>query len=110
MLIRLSTQSKGPKIMTKLFAAFALAATISAPALAQEASPERSFTRDGVTYVYTATKVGDTTVLAGRASPVGGPFKLTVRGKQVNGRAGGVPVSFAVDRPLARSATTLAAR
>jgi hypothetical protein len=84
--------------------------TISAPAFTQEASPERSFTREGITYVYTATKVGDTTVLAGRASPVGGPFKLTVRGKQVNGRAGGVPVSFAVDRPLVRSATTLAAR
>jgi hypothetical protein len=96
--------------MTKLFAAIALAATVAAPALAQEVSPERSFTRDGITYVYTATKVGDTTVLAGRASPVGGPFKLTVRGKHVNGRAGGVPVSFATDYPLVPATTTLAAR
>ena len=96
--------------MTKLFSAIALAATVAMPAFAEEA-PNRNFTRDGITYVYTATTTGDATVLAGRAYPADVPFKLTVRGKRVIGRADGVPVSFWIDRPLSRgTTTTLAAR
>ncbi|KQS01948.1 hypothetical protein ASG11_14115 [Sphingomonas sp. Leaf357] len=86
--------------MTKLLTAAALIATLAAPAFAKDVAAQRSFTRDGETYVYTAAVKGDATVLSGRSSS-GRDFRLTVRNGHVTGRSGGVPVSFDVD-----SATT----
>lgn len=76
--------------MTKtFFAAAAAALTLASPALATE----RSFTRDGVTYEYTATAQGDARVLEGRASE-GGTFRLVVRDGWVKGEVDGARVSF----------------
>lgn len=86
--------------MTKFLAAVALLATVAVPAIAKDAPAQRSFSRNGQTYVYTATDKGDKTVLAGRAYPSGRDFLLTVRGNRVRGFAGGVPVSFVADTVL----------
>lgn len=67
---------------------------------------ERSFTRDGVTYVYTADYRGASTVLSGKTLPVGSSYRLTVRGRKVTGTVDGTPVSFSIDRPLARNIET----
>lgn len=61
---------------------------------------ERSFTRDGVTYVYTSEQRGETTVLKGKALPDGSAYTLTVRGKKVTGHVDGTPVSFSIAKPL----------
>lgn len=81
--------------MTKLLTAAALLATLAAPAFAKDTADQRSFTRDGETYVYTAAVKGDATILSGRSSS-GHDFRLTVRDGHVTGRSGGVPVSFDV--------------
>lgn len=67
---------------------------------------ERSFTRDGVTYVYTSKQHGEATVLRGRALPSGSAYELTVRGKRVTGHVGGTPVSFRIAKPLVEKVET----
>ena len=80
--------------MTKFLTA-ALLAAIAIPAVASaEDAPQRRFTRDGETFVYTSAVKGDKTVLTGRAYPSGRDFALTVRGNRVRGFSGGVPVSM----------------
>ena len=96
--------------MTKFLTAAILAAiAIPAAASAGEA-PKRSFTRDGITYIYTSVPKGDATVLAGRAYPSGRDFSLTVRGDRVRGFSDGVPVSFKAEPTARGSATVVAAR
>lgn len=70
--------------MTKLFAAAALIAAIATPALAKNASEQKSFTRDGETFVYTATEKNDATILTGRSGS-GRDFRLVVRNGYVHG-------------------------
>lgn len=67
---------------------------------------ERSFTRDGVTYVYTSEQRGETTVLKGKALPAGSSYTLNVRGKKVTGHVGGTPVSFSIAKPLVAKVET----
>ena len=67
----------------------AAALTFAAPALAED----RSFTHEGITYVYTARNDGSARVLEGKAS-AGGKFRLVVQNGWVRGRVGTVPVSF----------------
>jgi hypothetical protein len=80
--------------MTKLFLAAALIASLATPALAGGKQGEKSFSRDGQTYVYTTTAKPDRVVISGRRFPEGSAFELVVRGDQVTGVSGGEPVSF----------------
>jgi len=74
--------------------AFALTATAAAPAFAEAEVPQKvQFTHEGVTYVYTTTKVGESTIYKGYATP-GYPFYLVSRKGQVTGKANGTNVSF----------------
>lgn len=72
-----------------LFAAAAATLAFATPALAGE----RTFTHEGVTYVYTVTPKGDARVLEGKSS-TGGRFHLTVRNGWVDGYASNNRVSF----------------
>jgi hypothetical protein len=93
--------------MRKLVVLSALvAATLAVPAVAKTAE-KVSFTRDGVTYTYSETKVGKSTIYKGRALP-GNPFYLVVRGDQVTGTANGIPVSFDVPAKSAKGTATVA--
>src|SRR3954471_19583658 len=85
--------SKG-KIMTKIFLTAALVASLATPALAAEKPVEKSFSRDGQTFVYTTTAKPDRVVISGRAYPEDSSFELVVRGDHVTGVTGGTPVSF----------------
>lgn len=78
----------------------ALAATLfaAAPAFAADNADARSFTRDGVTYVYTSTTKGDAQVLEGVAKPTNQKFHLVVRNGWVDGNAAGARVSFRVPK------------
>jgi hypothetical protein len=80
------------------------AAALAVPAAA--GASERSFTRDGVTYVYTSTQRGDATVLTGKTLETGSSYTLTVRGRRVTGTVGGTPVSFSIAKPLSRGVET----
>lgn len=89
-------------------AAALFALGLATPALAND--NEKSFTHDGVTYTYTATRTEDALVLEGVAEPLGGKFRLVVRDGKVTGYAGSARVSFLVadamkDRTLARLAS-----
>lgn len=75
-----------------LTAALIVAATVATPALAKD---KTVFTADGVTYAYTETKVGDSTVFQGRAIP-GTDFYYVVRNSKVIGNNDGMPVAFDV--------------
>lgn len=88
--------------MTKTFISAAVLLTLPVAAFASE----RSFTRDGVTYVYTREQRGDVTVLSGKALPAGSTYTLTVRGRKVTGQVGGTPVSFSIAKPLTRGVET----
>ena len=88
--------------MTKIFLAAALIATLATPALAGDKPAEKSFSRDGKTYVYTSTIKADRVVLSGRRFPEGSAFELVVRGDQVTGVSGGEPVSFTYKNAQAR--------
>ncbi len=70
---------------------------------------ERSFKRDGVTYVYTSKQSGSNTVISGKAFPGGSAYTLTVRGKKVTGQVGGTPVSFNISKPLVPTVQTASA-
>lgn len=82
--------------MIKTFITAAVLLGVPAVALAGE----RSFTRDGVTYVYTSEQRGKSTVILGKAFPGGSSYSLTVRGRRVTGVVGGNPVAFTIARPL----------
>lgn len=70
--------------------------SLSTPARADDAA--RSFQHDGVTYTYTITERGSTTVLRGVAERGASetPFNLRVRGSRVRGQVGLSDVSFAL--------------
>ncbi|MDR6788667.1 hypothetical protein J2Y58_002027 [Sphingomonas sp. BE138] len=83
--------------------AFVLTAAALLPAVAAAAPAERSFTRDGHTYVYSMTANEDGTTLI-QGHEVGGAasrFRLTVNGTRVSGQANGRDVSFRTPQPLA---------
>jgi hypothetical protein len=83
--------------------ALALTAAALLPAVAAAAPAERSFTRDGHTYVYSLTGNQDgTTLIQGHeVGSSNGRFRLTVNGTRVSGQANGRNVSFRAARPLA---------
>ncbi len=73
---------------------FALAAAVASPVFAEAEIPQKvQFSHEGVTYTYTKTQVGESTVFKGYATP-GYAFHLVARKGQVTGRANGIPVSF----------------
>lgn len=82
--------------MTKFIFAATAALLVASPALAQ--GPERSFTRDGTTYVYTSTSKGDVKILEGTVKPTGEHFRLVVHKGWVTGKAAGTQVSFRVPK------------
>ena len=67
---------------------------------------ERSFTRDGVTYVYTSEQRGEIVVLKGKTLPEGSSYTLNVRGRKVTGNVGGTPVAFSIAKPLTAKVET----
>lgn len=79
--------------MSKFFVALTATLTlaVTSPALAE--AETSSFTHEGVTYTYSQTKVGNSTVIEGEAKP-GQKFRFVKTGKQVTGVANGVTVSF----------------
>lgn len=83
--------------------ALVLTAAALVPAVAAAATSERSFTRDGHTYVYSLTPNEDgTTLIQGHeVGSSAGRFRLTVKGTRVSGQANGRDVSFRTARPLA---------
>lgn len=95
-------KSKGRKIVIKTFISAAVLLSLPVAAYANE----RTFKRDGVTYVYTSSRDGDATVLEGKAFPGGSSYTLTVRGTRVTGNVGGTPVSFRIAKPLAKGVET----
>lgn len=98
--------------MKKTFIAisFALAAAFTAPAVAgSETAAKTTFTHEGVTYVYSKTIVGKSTVYRGYARP-GHDFYLVARNGQVTGKANGIPVSFDVPKTEIAGTIKLASR
>jgi hypothetical protein len=89
-------------MLKTFFAAAALLAATVSPALAKDGS-SHTFTRDGETYTYKTIDKGDHVLISGRRQS-GSAFELNVRGDQVTGVSGGVPVSFTV--PNAQSKLT----
>jgi hypothetical protein len=82
--------------MKKTLISLALAAVslATAPAFADAEIPQKvQFTHEGVTYIYTKTQVGQSTIYKGTASP-GQPFFLVEHKGQVTGKANGMNVSF----------------
>ncbi|HEY1124150.1 MAG TPA: hypothetical protein VGE65_00845 [Sphingobium sp.] len=91
--------------MTKfpLIAALAVATVaVAAPAAAKD---KQSFTHDGVTYVYTETKVGESLVIKGYAVN-GQDFYYVVRNGRVVGKAGDAPVDFSVADAITADASS----
>ncbi|PZQ60050.1 MAG: hypothetical protein DI544_09295 [Sphingomonas taxi] len=83
--------------MMRLLILFAAAALM--PAAVQAA--ERTFTRDGHTYVYsTSTRDDGRTLIEGHEVGSAARFRLLVDGTRVAGQANGHPVSFRTSRPL----------
>lgn len=72
---------------------FTAAAVLAALPVAAHAEGARSFSHEGVDYVYTTAQKGDATVLEGTASG-GLPFRLVVSGSRVSGTYNFYPVSF----------------
>ncbi len=89
-------------MLKTVFAATALLAATVSPALAKDGA-SHTFTRDGETYTYKTIDKGDHVLISGRRQS-GSAFELNVRGDQVTGVSGGVPVSFTV--PNAQSKLT----
>jgi hypothetical protein len=82
-----------------IFAA-AAAALISTVGMAGE-SEQRSFTRDGRTYVYTTTAREDGRMLiSGHEQGSRTRFRLMVDGNRVTGMSNGYPVSFRASNAL----------
>ena len=80
--------------MTRFLIAAATTLFVATPAFAKD--DERSFTRDGVTYVYTSTTKGNAQILKGVTKPDNAKFRLVVRNGWVEGVAAGSRVSFRV--------------
>lgn len=79
---------------TLISLAVAAASLATAPAFAGAEIPQKKqFTHDDVTYFYTKTQVGQSTIYKGTATP-GYPFYLVERKGKVTGRANGINVSF----------------
>ena len=79
---------------TLISIAISAAALLSTPAFADAEIPQKSqFTYDGVTYIYSKTQVGESTIYKGTAIP-GQPFFLVEHKGQVTGKANGIRVSF----------------
>jgi len=95
--------------MTKFLSAAVLLATLATPAFAKDAPDSKRFTRDGETFVYTATTEGDATILSGRSAS-GRDFRLVVRNGYVTGKSGGIPVSFSVPAHAPIAGTEVASR
>lgn len=101
--------------MTKTLISLAIsaAALMTAPAFADaENTQKMQFSHEGVTYIYTKTQVGQSTIYKGTANP-GEPFFLVERKGQVTGKANGINVSFRaprVDVVAAANMVPLAAR
>jgi hypothetical protein len=81
-------------MIKKLLAATALLAVSVSPAFAKPAT--KTFTRDGESYSYSTIDKGDHIEITGRNQSSGGTFHLDVRGDEVSGVSGGVPVSFTI--------------
>lgn len=101
--------------MTKFFPAVPVLAVMTLAAAAFPAgaiaAPERSFTRDGQTFVYRTAEKNGRVVITGRSLPSGSAFRLVVRGNSVTGVSGGTPVSFTVPNAQAKiMMTEVAAR
>lgn len=77
--------------MKTIFAVALLASITTAPAMAE------TFTRDGITYDYTTTTVGEATIISGKVVNSGESFKLKVKGARVSGQMGARSVSFRTD-------------
>ncbi len=61
------------------------------------------FSHEGVTYTYTKTQVGESTIFKGYATP-GYAFYLVARNGQVTGKANGIAVSFKAPTAPAQAA------
>lgn len=85
-----------------LLLAATLFAAVSTPALADTA-PQRTFTRDGDTYVYTTQQIANHTVISGRVLNTGDTFRLSVRGNRVTGFSGRREVAFDVPTSSAKA-------
>ena len=98
--------------MTRTFVAALLVALSITPAVAAPADvPQQRFTRAGYTFVYTAVVDGDRRIIRGRRYPGGESYRLVVRGRDVAGVSGGVPVSFRMPAaPIAATSVALASR
>ncbi|MEG3178129.1 hypothetical protein U1872_17945 [Sphingomonas sp. RB3P16] len=96
-------------MLKTFFAATALLAVSVAPAVAKT-GVTKTFTRDGETYTYKTIDKGDHILISGRHQS-GSAFELNVRGDQVTGVSGGVPVAFTVANAQSKlSSTELASR
>ena len=83
--------------MIKLFTILATPALLLTATAGIAAEPTRSFTHDGMTYVYDAIPQDDGgMVLAGVVRETGAKFRLKVENGQVRGHADRNPVSFSV--------------
>ncbi len=83
--------------MIKLSTLFAVPALMLATTAAIAGDPPKSFTHEGVTYVYRSSTAADgSRVLSGQVLETGSPFRLVVRNGHVRGHADRHPVSFSV--------------
>lgn len=83
--------------MIKLLSILAVPAVALTATAATAGEPVKSFTHNGVTYVYDASAAADgSTVLTGRALPSGEAFRLVVKDGRVSGQANRHAVSFSV--------------
>ncbi len=97
--------------MLKTLLVATLVVSLTAPAFASDKPEQKTFTRDGETYVYTSVAKTNRVVITGTSYPDGGAFELVVRGDSVTGVSGGVPVSFTIKGAQAKlTPATLAAR
>jgi hypothetical protein len=101
--------------MNKTLVSLAIAAVslATAPAFADAAIPQKlQFTHEGVTYIYSKTQVGQSTIYKGTAIP-GQPFFLVEHKGRVTGKANDMNVSFRtpqVDVVAAAKSVPLASR
>lgn len=87
---------------------FALAGALLLPIAAHaDETGQQSFTRDGVSYVYTVSVQDDQRVLTGTADRI--PFRLVVRGGYVSGDFNSRPVQFSL-RDVKRTNQEVAVR
>ena len=87
--------------MKNIVALAILTSAVAAPALAET----QSFTRDGQTYQYEITKVGDAAIVSG-TDQTGKAFSLRVRNGRVSGNYAGTAVAFAAPKAQTALANT----